>query len=289
MYDINDIKDSLTALGVKNGSILFARAALKTIGEVELNNGQKFNLIDLLLEMIGSDGTLVSLAYTNAYFIKPDISDVFTLDKPSYAGAFPNIMLKHPNARRSKHPVNSVVAIGKYADYITENHTVSSKPYDPIKKLVELDAVMILIGCVESSPGFTTTHLVEQELGILNKILFTKYFKVYYNFDGENKLYTRDLQGACSSGFYKMYAKYINGCCLNTGYVGNAYSISISAKKAYDVDLNTLSENSLFALCDNKKCWMCNGRRIDNWKKFPVFYLGIIPRFFRKILSKIRK
>lgn len=289
MYDINDIKDSLTALGVKNGSIVFARAALKTIGEVELKNGQKFNLIDLLLEMIGSEGTLVSLAYTHAYLMKPNISDVFTLEKPSYAGAFPNIMLKYPNSRRSKHPVNSVVAIGKYADYITENHTVSSKPYDPIKKLVELDAVMILIGCVESSPGFTTTHLVEQELGILNKILFTKYYKVYYNFNGENKLYTRDLQGACSSGFYKMYAKYINGSCLNTGHVGNAYSISISAKKAYDVDLKTLSENSLFALCDNKKCWLCNGGRVDNWKKFPAFYSGRIPWLFCKILSKIRK
>lgn len=87
-------------------------------------------------------------------------------------------MLSHPKAFRSKHPTNSYVAIGKNAKYIFGNHDENSGSYEPIRKIVELEGKMILIGCVESSPGFTTTHLAEVDLGLHKRIIFPNLWSI---------------------------------------------------------------------------------------------------------------
>lgn len=46
--------------------------------------------------------------------------------------------------------------------------------YDPIKKLIELNAKMIIFGIIDESPGFfTTVHYAQQELGLTKQSFLT--------------------------------------------------------------------------------------------------------------------
>ncbi len=132
----------------------------------------------------------------------------YSYKNKSYLGAFSNIMLSHKDSMRSTHPTNSYVVIGQYAKFITSSHTEKSGAYEPIRELIKLNAKMLNIGCVDTSPGFTTTHLVEVDLGLHNRIIFPKINRVLYKKNNEIKLFKRKDLGACSSSYINMYSKY---------------------------------------------------------------------------------
>jgi len=195
-------------------------------------------------------------------------------------------MLKHPGMVRSKHPTNSYVAIGANAEFILKDHNEQSGAYEPIKKILELDGKMLLIGCVESSPGFTTTHLAEVDLGLHKKIIFPSLNRAYYERDGKIRVFKRTDIGSCSSTFYKFYGYYIKQELLQQGYIGNAYSIMIKARETYAIDYSILEKNPKITICDNQNCLLCRSRRWDNLKDLPIFIFRVlIPKLYKKFLN----
>lgn len=273
--------EDFVRLGVKNGDVVLIRAGLGEVGRME-NKANTF--IDALLDVIGPEGTVVSLAFTNSYFIKkPPKDDYFHVGKKSYAGALPNTMLSYSDSYRSKHPTCSYVAIGRNAEYITSDHDYSSPAYEPIRKIIELEGKCVLVGCVESSPGFTTTHLAEQDLGMLKLNILPALNRVYFKDDkGGLKIFKRTDPGLCSSSFYKFYSYYVRSGVLSTGFVGKAYSIAAPAKEAYEIDMSILKKDRKFNVCGNPDCMTCNAKRWDRIHHLPFF-------LFKKILRKIYK
>lgn len=273
--------DQIKKLGIEDGDTVLVRAALSAVGT--LPNGPN-NLINAFLDVINMNGTLVSLSFTGSSFLKkPDPNKPFRIDTPTYAGALPNAMLAYSEAKRSKHPTCSYVAIGKNAEWITLDHDPKSPAYEPIRKIINLNGKMVLIGCVATSPGFTTTHLAEYDLGMMNRIIFPWLNTVYYEDDRKDiKLFRRKDLGFCSNSFYKFYSHYVRAGILRTGYVGNAYSISVPAKEAYLIDKQILSRNPKFNICDDPFCFMCNARRWDRVHRSPIYV-------FRRIQRKIMK
>lgn len=268
-------------LGVDSGDTVLIRASLGAVGRID---GGADTFINALLECIGEEGTIVSLAFTSGAFLKtPKKEDAFSIAKKSYAGALPNTMLNWPGSHRSRHPMCSYVAVGKNAESITKDHNENSPAYEPIRKIINLGGKCILVGCAKSSPGFTTTHLAEADLGYLEKLPVLPWLRsVYYESDdGCLKLFRRKDPGLCSNSFYKFYALYVREGLLSTGFVGNAYSISAPAKECYEVDIDALSKNQKFNLCDSKDCWTCNAGRWDRIYRAPGYYL-------RKIAKKAR-
>ncbi len=255
------------------------RAALSAVDT--LPNGPN-TLIDAFLDVINISGTLVSLSFTSSSFLKkPDRDKPFRINTPTYAGAFPNTMLTYPEAKRSTHPTCSYVAIGKNAGWITVDHGPKSPAYEPIRKMINLNGKMVLIGCVATSPGFTTAHLAEYDLGLLNRVICPWLNAVFYEAnDGTLKLFRRKDLGLCSNSFYKFYAHYVNAGILKTGLIGNAYSISVPAKEAYLIEKKILSKNPQFNTCDDPFCFMCNGRRWDRIHRIPIY---VSKRILRKI------
>jgi len=286
MYSIEKLKNDLEKLGVQKGDTLLVRADLGEIGKLETKKREDY--INFMLEAVGEDGTIVGLSFTQGFFIKPNKNtQIFDGTNKSYTGAFANTMLKHPKAIRSKHPTNSYVAIGKQAEYITKNHNENSGAYEPIRKIMELNGKMILIGCVYSSPGFTTSHLVEVDLGLHKRVIFPTLNRVYYKKDSEIKLFKRKDIGGCSSTFYNMYEKYTYNEILIQGYIGNAYSLIVDAKKAYELDYKAFKENPKISLCKNPSCQLCRARRWDNLKDMPIYVVKyIFPKIFKKIFKK---
>lgn len=285
MYSIEKLKNDLLGLGINKGDTVLVRADLGAIGKLETKKREDY--INFILEAVGEEGTIIGLSFTGGFFIKKNKNIVFDGTNKSYTGAFANTMLAHPKAARSTHPTNSYVAIGKNAKYILENHDENSGAYEPIRKIVQLDGKMILIGCVESSPGFTTTHLAEVDLGLHKRIIFPTLNGAFYKQNNEIKLFKRKDIGSCSSTFYKFYGHYVKNELLIQGNVGNAYSILIDAKKAYDLDFNILKSNPKITICDNPSCMLCRARRWDNLIDMPMFIIrDIIPRITRRVFKK---
>lgn len=285
MYSIEKLKSDLENLGITKGDTVLIRADLGAIGKLETKKREDY--INFILDVVGEEGTIVGLSFTSGFFIKKNKNIIFDGTNKSYTGAFANTMLKHPKAIRSTHPTNSYVAIGKNAQYILEKHNERSGAYEPIRKILELNGKMILIGCVESSPGFTTTHLAEVDLGLHKRIIFPTLNGSYYKKNNEIKLFKRKDLGSCSSTFYKFYGHYVKNELLIQGYIGNAYSILIDAKKAFDIDFKILNDNPKITLCENPSCMLCRARRWDNLKDMPMFFIrNVIPIIARKIFKK---
>ena len=278
-----DLIEDFQKIGIRPGDVVLIRASLGAVGKI---SGGAEAFIDALSDVVGAEGTIVSLAFTDSAFIKkPKIEDAFDLKKKSYAGALPNSMVSRSDALRSRHPTCSYVAIGKHARYIIEDHDERSLAYEPVRKIVELNGKNVLVGCVGSSPGFTTTHLAESDLGHLKTLPVFPWLKktYYYDKNGDLKLFTRQDPGLCSNSFYKFYSLYVKNGILNTGYIGGAYSIIAPAKECFEIELQTLSNDKEFNICDTKACWTCNAGRWDRIHHAPMF---IIRKIFEKFQGK---
>lgn len=281
----DDLIKDLSDLGVSLGDTILVRASLGAIGRVV---GGAETFIKALLKCVGEEGTIISLAFTDGSFIrKPKIEDAFDCTKKSYAGALPNSMLAYPQAHRSRHPTCSYVAIGKHAEDLTKNHDETSPAYEPIRDIINLNGKCMLIGCVDSSPGFTTTHLAETDLKLSSLVIFPELNSTYYKLpNGDIKLFRRKDPGLCSNSFYKFYALYVRNGILKTGHVGKAYSIIAPAKESYQIDLDALRANSKFNICDSKLCFTCNGGRWDRIHYAPLYLLRVV---FKKFKHRERK
>lgn len=270
-------------LGINSGDTVLIRGALSAIGKVNRNE-----FLKALLESVGPEGTIVSLAFTDSTFLwKVKSLEPFTLKTRSYAGAIPNTMLAHPESHRSLHPQCSYVAIGRHAAEIVADHGPHSPAYEPIRKLINLDAKMVLIGCASSSPGFTTTHLAEADLGHHKKAVFPKIMAVspYLDKNNEVRIYQRYDMGMCSKSYWKFYSHYVKEGLLKSAHIGAAYSIIISAKESYKLEKRILDGNPRFNICDDSTCISCNMLRWDRIHHTP----GLIGRKIFNHLKKITR
>lgn len=269
------IRRDLRHIGVVEGDVILVRAALKTVGG--LDHG---NFLDALLDVVESRGTVASLAFTRGGFAwQASKISPYTLDSVSYAGALPNMMIAHPHSHRSLHPQCSIVAIGKHAQQLTDGHGPHSRAYEPVRKLIALKAKMLVVGCVGSSPGFTTAHLAEADLG-LHRRRIAPWLAIsrYVDEHGAIRTFYRTDPGLCSKSFWKFYAAYVKSGHLTAGRVGKAYSICAPAAECYAIDHQILANNKSFAVCDSADCVVCNVLRWDRIYRWPVFLLGRILR-----------
>ncbi len=194
-------------------------------------------------------GTIVALAFTPVKFslTNKDLP-YFDGTQPAYTGFFPNAMLKDKDSLRSKHPTNSVVAIGKKAKEFVNGLDENGGAYDFARRAIEMDAKLLLIGMADY-PGFLT-HLVEQDLKF-----YTQYWNRYFlKVQLKDKVFKRLDPGGCSSPFGRLYTEYIKHEALRIGFVNKAYSLCIDASKAYEIDYTIISKNPNLLICDNTNC-----------------------------------
>ena len=181
----------------------------------------------------------------------------------------------------------SYVAIGRMAEELTRDHDENSPAYEPIRKVIQANGKNVLVGCVDSSPGFTTAHLAEFDLGYTKALpILPRLVSTYFvNPQGEIRLFRRKDLGLCSNSFYKFYALYVKCGILATGRIGEAYSILAPAQKCYEIELETLRGDRRFNLCGSKDCRMCNAGRWDRLHHAPSF---IGRKLLRMLKTRLR-
>jgi aminoglycoside 3-N-acetyltransferase len=274
-YTVDDLVRGIKGLDIKRGDTVLVRAALRAIGDIDQNQKRSIALLQALLDVVGAEGTIVGLAFNRpSLFPKKNENSIITAQTPPMNGGLAIEMVNWPGAMRSQHPTNSFVAIGRLAGELVMGHDETATCFHPMKKIIEYDGKLILVGCVRSSPGFSTTDFALEELGFATRSISSGWQGVYYERDHEVRLFKRKDVPGCSRGFYKMYSHYVREGKLRTGFVGDAYSVTINARDAFEIDTRILKENPKYTLCDRPDCFCCRGSRLYNKSDMPKYYIS---------------
>jgi len=135
-------------IGIEKGSVVFIHSSVDTLNI----NFSVFRLLEILLETVGPEGTLVFPAWhftsrAEEYLNKGLVFDVRR--SPSALGLLSELARRHPGAVRSIHPINSIVAIGKHAQEIVGEHGSSVYPADeasPYFKIMKYNGIIAGLG-----------------------------------------------------------------------------------------------------------------------------------------------
>ncbi len=146
----------LKSLGVRSGDVLMLHSSLRSLGYVV---GAAATVVDALLEILGSAGTLVGPSFNYETAQAPDF--VFDpLNTPSDMGAIADEIRRRAGNARSRHLTHSVSAIGRHAETIVTAGGKSAWSMDgPLGAVFKLDGRFLLLGVTYQS--FTAFHLLE--------------------------------------------------------------------------------------------------------------------------------
>jgi aminoglycoside N3'-acetyltransferase len=153
---VAELRQRLIDLGVTPGRTLWVQSSWNEFYNVPMRPSE---MIDLLRDLLGPDGTLAMPAFP----IDQDPAKIFMVDKaPVYTGLLCEIFRRTADVKRSIHLSSSVCAIGPNADFLIRDHHHTAMPWgkdSPFCRLMEVDARMLGLGA-----GFnfmTPLHAVE--------------------------------------------------------------------------------------------------------------------------------
>ena len=248
---ISDLKH----LGVCEGDILNIKVSYKSIGEID---GGIKTFIEALLDVVGKNGTIFTDSFVRSHtpfelFFSPTKCIVDENTK-SYAGYVANALIKHPNAKRSPHPIQKFVAVGANADIVL-NHKADSEPYSTLYEIAQLGAKNIRIGAENKVVGVGTTHVAIDKLKWKQKIAKNG---VIYIEDGKKKTFYGFWPNACKIAFNNMLPLHRKfGGIINEGKVGKADAVLSDMKKTLDIELTLGKQYPYFLKCEDPTCFVC--------------------------------
>ena len=115
------LKKALVNVGVQEGDGLLVHSALQFLGKPEGGEGM---YLQALLNVLGPGGTIAVPTFSFAFARGVDFDPLTT---PSEGmGVFSEYVRKHPDARRTTHPMQSLALIGAQAEELASRETPSA-------------------------------------------------------------------------------------------------------------------------------------------------------------------
>jgi len=114
-------------LKINTGSIVFVHSSVDNLNITF----DTLRLLEILLETVGEEGTLVFPCWHFTFRAEDSLKSgkVFDVGRsPSALGMLSEMARRYPGAKRSLHPTNSIVAIGKKAEAIVGSHHTDIYP-----------------------------------------------------------------------------------------------------------------------------------------------------------------
>ncbi|MEH6349790.1 AAC(3) family N-acetyltransferase [Pseudomonas sp. 3JA] len=172
-FDYSALKSYLVDCGVSAGSLLVVHSAFAPFkGRVAGPD----EVIDFFLQHLGTEGTLAMPAmplFTNARSVEEYLSPepdenvyIYNVQKSRIkTGILPTALHKRKKSVRSRHPINTMVAIGKLAEALMEGNLEGDSPLacgvnSSWKRCVEQDALIIGLG-TDLTHSLTMIHVAE--------------------------------------------------------------------------------------------------------------------------------
>lgn len=178
------------------------------------------------------------------------------------SGSLGRLISGMPEAIISRHPTHAFAGHGERVAEALRRHTPESPCFLPIKELAEqFDFSMLLLGCVDESPGFSTVHVAQNMLGLSQRHII-RYF-LRWDVVSDKHVYSRVAPEApgCSASFNKFYELYQQDDNLLRGEWGGVPWLFVpSALRALQVELSILRERPRFVKCEKALCPTCSLR-----------------------------
>lgn len=262
-----DLIDDLRTMGVTEGDHIAVTLSLKKVGYID---GGPNTFIDAILDVIGQNGTLMMNTYTQ----QKSSNFVFDLhSSPAWTGLVPETMRKRPDAIRSRNPICSVAAIGKMAQYLTENHERTSF-YVPYSRLANIDGKYLSIGL---GHNLVAIRHEAQRLAGLFDVVTNSHFVQYLDAEGNAKTYVFNSP-PCPTNLHVLVPILEKMNVLTFGNIGKARSIIASSKHLLDSMVDILKNNPTLTLCSKMTCLWC--REIE--RKMKLYDKIENPTYFQK-------
>lgn len=227
----SDIANSLIRMGVKEGDVIMVHASWRKFYNFE---GTPSTLIDILLKVIGPNGTLLMPCYGNdkTFF---DVNNT-----PSYAGVLSEEFRKMKGVIRSECSHFSVCAYGKDAEELTRKHKGSVFGFDsnsPYYLFSQLDnGKIIKFGMGKYPIKMTLIHCIEYVF----KDIYP-YFRDYLTVNYEATVVDRDgikhtrkmVEGIGGKLYRKNIKKIYKSIPKNLCHYERVHNIDIRVFSAY--------------------------------------------------------
>jgi aminoglycoside 3-N-acetyltransferase len=159
--------------GVCKGSLLVVHSSARALSSTGYSAS---GIIDRLISLIGSEGTLAMPAFPR-YDGEPkgidrmraDVSDielVYDVKRSvPWTGAIPFTLMRRQDAKRSHHPLNTMVAVGPMATEMMENNLAGDRPLpcgpnSAWKFCADHKAIVVALG-VDMAHSLTMIHVAE--------------------------------------------------------------------------------------------------------------------------------
>ncbi|MBE6052010.1 MAG: AAC(3) family N-acetyltransferase [Clostridium sp.] len=251
-----DILDGLKTLGVTKGSIVMVHTSLKNMGFV---CGGAQIVIESLLETVGPEGTIVMPTQTwknldpetGVHWEEPkEWWPIIRENWPAYdkritptntMGKVAEMFRSWPGAYRSDHPARSVAAVGKYANYITENHDLSNifGEGSPLDKIYKLNGKVLLIGVGYDKN--TSIHLADAKAEYESKHNVKESSAIMIN--GKREWVTYETLFVDGEDFNEIGADFEKECKVNSTNIGNALVRYMSQRELVDYSVKWIEKN----------------------------------------------
>lgn len=252
MVTKQEMKISLELMGVERGDIVLVHSSLTSIGYVEGGAGA---VMDALLETVGDEGTIVMSTLTGW-------AEPFDAAKtPSAVGKISETFRLRSDAHRSLHPVHSVAAVGRHAEYITSGHDLCETgcgPGSPYYKIKDLGGKVMLLG-VDMDRN-TIMHSLEEEIDA--RYLHTLDIPAPTYMPEGTATFTLKKFPPGHRDFLRLTPFLRKRDALTEGKMGNAVVKVMDVRQVFEIGLELLRDDPLFFICHNEACHSCHWSRL---------------------------
>lgn len=229
MINKQSLQNDLRNMGLKPTDTVLVHSSMNSIGKVE---GGADTVLDALCGYF-EPGLLVfpALSWTTVEE-KPPVFDV--MNTPSIVGLLPEMFRKRPGVLRSWNATHSVSALGRDASLFVADDHVDQTPCGPRsswRKLVERDAVILMVGC--DLTRCTFLHGVEEWCGIIGRVGQPVQLKVTLPGGAEIPLATAPHAAMPSVNYWKIEEGLRQAGLMRTAAFGNAKTLVLRARELY--------------------------------------------------------
>ncbi|MCG3864918.1 MULTISPECIES: AAC(3) family N-acetyltransferase [unclassified Photobacterium] len=174
--NFNEIKNFLYRSGVSDGSLILVHSAFSPLKSTGLSPTE---IINELCSLIGDTGTIAMPAMPKfkqkeekkEYLIKNNTDYIYEYDvkkSPIKTGLLPAYLHRNKNSIRSRHPINTMVAMGPLATTLMNDNLSGLSPlpcgYESSwSKCIDHDAIIISLG-TDLTHSLTAIHVAEDRL-----------------------------------------------------------------------------------------------------------------------------
>ena len=266
----------LRGLGLDEGDLVFVSSDLMKVGYFNKDRETTMrDWVEMLLDVVGSDGTIVVPSYSPAHIRFIERSDfVFTKDSESESGSLARAFLSSEGVVRGSHPTGSCIAIGPLARDIAGEHSVEDPAYKPYGKIIDHGGKNLMLGTVDTKNCPMSFHYAQQVLGHTRTHPLCGWLQTRYRTESDDieTFIVRDI-GGCTRGVHKCWGHILARNGVSFRQVGRSLSAVVDTQIAFDVLTMILKNNPKLIRCQNRNCISCYGRYRYNSVGVFSFYL----------------